>query len=384
MASLVNNAVFNATSAGTVAFVVASAVTGYQTPAAVGVIDGKSYRYRAQNLNLTEWEEGTAVSSSSGTGFTRVVTASSAGGTTTCNFTLAPIVMLTMFAADVLQFDDAMSLSSGQKVQAQSNLGLREVLTGPRTYFVRSDGNDSNSGLVNSAGGAFLTAQAAVNRCYTIDLNNNNVTIQMVNNASTPQTYTGTVTAIFPFLNGGVTLQGDVTTPSNLVISTGASGAITADGFGSAIDVIGIKLLTTSGAGAINATNGGRVRLVGKIEFGACGTHMISNYAGRIIVFSGTYTVTGGAIYHMRVSNDGFIGNDNNTATITGTPAFTGAFISCSSGGIVETNNTWSGAATGTRYLVDTAGGLATFGATLNTYVPGSVNGTVTAPGWSS
>lgn len=101
MPRFVNNAAFVATSGGTSSFTVSAALTGYVTPAAAGVADTVTYRYRAQSADMTEWEWGDTVASSTGTVFSRVVRGSSNGGSAV-NFTVAPNVILTFIAEDMV------------------------------------------------------------------------------------------------------------------------------------------------------------------------------------------------------------------------------------------------------------------------------------------
>lgn len=56
--------------------------------------------------------------------------------------------------------------------------GGRELLSANRTYYVRTDGSDSNDGLTDSSGGAFLTAGKANAVVATLDKNGYNVTVQ--------------------------------------------------------------------------------------------------------------------------------------------------------------------------------------------------------------
>jgi hypothetical protein len=89
----------------------------------------------------------------------------------------------------------------------------REVLTANRTYYVRTDGNDSNTGLGNTSGTAFLTIQKAVDVASTLDLSVYDVTIQLGTG-----TWTESVTMKNAVGAGTIIIQGDLITPSNAVV----------------------------------------------------------------------------------------------------------------------------------------------------------------------
>jgi DNA-binding beta-propeller fold protein YncE len=55
----------------------------------------------------------------------------------------------------------------------------REILSVNRTYYVRIDGSDSNTGLSDTSGGAFLTITKALSAVSMIDFGGFVVTIQI-------------------------------------------------------------------------------------------------------------------------------------------------------------------------------------------------------------
>jgi hypothetical protein len=61
MANFIDGVIFAATTPGTGDFVVSGAVQGYMTPAQAGAVNGRVYRYRAESVDLSQWETGYGV-----------------------------------------------------------------------------------------------------------------------------------------------------------------------------------------------------------------------------------------------------------------------------------------------------------------------------------
>lgn len=256
----------------------------------------------------------------------------------------------------------------------------REVLTASRTYFVRTDGNDSNTGLVNSAGGGFLTIQKAVNTIAGLDINAQNVDVQIADG-----TYTGAVTLknVVGFsAAGNLIIHGNNGTPANVLVSVTSADAFGADGISSIWDIKDLKITVATSGSSINVNNGATVR-IGNLNFGsAISYHMIANVGSKITVLS-SYAVSGGATAHWFAANNSIINANGFTITITGTPAFSAAWAQCAGNATISCfSDTFSGSATGVRYASSNNGYIFTNGGGA-TYLPGNSAGTGTNAGTS-
>jgi hypothetical protein len=251
---------------------------------------------------------------------------------------------------------------------------LREVLTANRTYYVRTDGSNSNNGLANTAGGAFLTIQKAIDTVAAIDISIYAVTIQVGSG-----TYTGAVTLTGAWVGTGtVTLQGDTATPTNVVISTTSATCISLTG-AAKLAVQGFKLQTTTGGNCISVDHPGASLSFSSMNFGACaGDHVGCSY-GKVSI-TGNYTISGGATRHMITTiSSGVIELAGITVTVSGTPAFS-TFAFVQAGMVSSFSCTFSGAATGTRYQAILNGVINTFGGGANVF-PGNVAGSTGSGG---
>lgn len=290
-------------------------------------------------------------------------------------------------ADEVSLFDSAAAFAlkrltwANLKAVLRSNLGLREVLTANRTYYVRADGSNSNTGLVNSAGGAFLTPQKAWDTVAGLDLSIYAVTIQIADG-----TYTaGMNMSAMPLGGSGITIQGNTGTPTNCFINATTTCFLTSAPLPCPVVIQGFRLaFTGSGLSAIRMTAPGTITTAAIVlaggSTGFAGAFNASERGSRIIVstgltvagnMSGLCAVDGGVIQFFAI-----------TVTLTGTPAFSWTTMSATSFGLIAVAGvTFSGAATGVRYSCLTAGGINTGGGGAS-FIPGNSAGSAASPGW--
>ncbi len=221
---------------------------------------------------------------------------------------------------------------------------LRVALTANRTYYVATTGSDSNDGL--SSGSPFLTIQKAIDTVAALDLSTYDVTIDVGNG-----TYTATVTTKALVGAGTVTIDGDTSTPSNVVISTTSADAVRAWHTTGNYTLQGVKIQTTTSGHGIYADNQSILN-VGAVEFGAVANSQIVALNQATVKMTANYTISGGATRHYDVGVGGQVVVGSVTVTISGTPTFTHFAIVYDQGAVSAYLPTFSGSITGTKYNV--------------------------------
>lgn len=255
---------------------------------------------------------------------------------------------------------------------------LRTALTANTTYFVSTTGNNSNNGT--SSGTAWLTIGHAMTVLSTLDFAGFNVTVQLADG-----TYNENVTVpvtVGQVNSGALTIKGNTATPANVVVAgqNAFVGAFNAPPF-TAVSLTGITVngFATNGYGIVST--GGSIVVGSNMVFGAAGFAQWAAVSGGQLQCSNNYTISGNSANHWSVVLNAALNVQNITITLTGTPAFSTAFANAEIGGVMQVNgNTFSGAATGTRYNADSNGAIQTFGGGA-TYLPGNAAGTTASGG---
>jgi len=265
-------------------------------------------------------------------------------------------------------------VASADAAAGRAALSVREQLAANRTYFVRTDGSNSNSGLTNTAGGAFLTIQRAIDVASGLDLGLFSCIIRVADG-----TYTGAV-VLKSFVGAGqIRIIGNETTPANVII-TGGGALIYGIDFGRYL-IAGVTIAST-GLWNIQVSGRGQLQYRNIVSQGAAGlnTH-IHAINGAEVQALGQIVLNGNSALGFVASFYGLMNIRGQTITFSPGTTFTArAFQGSDQGRVDMINMTFSGTFTGKRYEAMGLGAIFTNNAGEN-YIPGSIAGTTASGG---
>lgn len=254
------------------------------------------------------------------------------------------------------------------------------------------NGSDTNDGLATGAGNALATFQKCWdNIADSLDLAAQNVTCLSVASASytnagiktfktlvgqgnDPQTQGGSTCSVVMDGNSSTSTQNDGT------YGWVTGSPVTAEASsGSRFCMRRFTLTGSSNSSGVNTNGGGSIYLLDGMNFGSMpgGVHMAAIGPGAQVVLIGqSYTISGGAAAHVVAWSSGVTVIQSDTVTLTGTPNFTISFAQAQwYGQIYAAFTTFTGSATGSRYIAFNGGYLDTQSTSL-TYFPGNAVGT--------
>lgn len=262
----------------------------------------------------------------------------------------------------------------------------RKVLTASVTYYVRKDGSDSNDGLTDTAGGAFLTIQKAVNSVQALDFGGqraNLVVIQVADGIYEEELLLGPLVG-FPATAGGVypvRIVGNSANPNNVVIyPNGGYGALTVSGTAAAWRVEGFHIngarLGNYGAAILVMAGAGLSMGVYNITTNS-GVYAINTFdvGSRFTAYDWLPFTLNGPCRGVIYSDGGSLVNVSFSSVTLGTLGVTESYLQAyAMSNLTYYSGSHSGVATGRKFYVDTNSLINTFGSGIS-YLPGSIEG---------
>lgn len=245
---------------------------------------------------------------------------------------------------DFFLIEDSAAGGAKKKATLADVLGGR--LTADRTYYVAPTGNDGNDGLTPAT--PFATIQFAVNLVTKqLDMRGFTVSIQLADGSYAPFQVSGA--GIGQASIGSLNIQGNLTTPGNVILQGAPPLASAVHGGGFALS--GARLAPTSGGGAMSANMSGRINY-STLEFAAHSGPHVQCLSGSFVLVNGSYTILGSASVHWTVSTNSTL-ICAQPVTLTGTPAFSFGFLECAASASMNIfGASFAGAATGRRFLI--------------------------------
>lgn len=273
------------------------------------------------------------------------------------------------------------------------------------TFYVRTDGNDNNSGFANTPAAAFRTISGAMSQIKSRYISQNQITIRVADGL-----YIDAIWELYSYI-ASWNIIGNPTNPGNVVVqatsvssgayppyvptnlvgrpcSSGHSGNITVNGF---TFQSYIENVTTYGGGIMFIYNCNFTAPTSGNEAA------IIAHAGSTMEVYGTCQYSGAvsavAIFVAEDGSNMLLGYKDEVSTnpltfnINGTPIITSATAIASAGGeiLVYTPVTvfTGGIPNCKQYTASSAGGIS-FGGGVTTILPGTQPGVVYPPGWTA
>lgn len=283
---------------------------------------------------------------------------------------------ITVHVNSILNVSSCVGVWTGGQPMFVSNGGLisAEDKVEAKTFYVRPDGNNQNSGFDNTPDGAFFSLGAALNRLRVMPYD----LVSQENDGS--GSYDWRIVLSAGTFNEAIDLPD--TRFSRVTIEGASSSTTIGRSYLSRATrtawTVTKQRLGGSGVNALHALEGSQITFR-DIEFAASSTFGVSDAGGRLIA-SGPFTISGSATGAFLVRSGGYFTMADRAVTITGTPAL-GIFLNVQTTAVANViSATFTGSATGKRYNVLSNGVIETNGA-ATTFLPGDVVGTTATGG---